>query len=71
MSAWKAGKVRYFCEKKGRGIIICEDGKMWQVHYSAIDSLKNWKNLKEDSKVKFKPLLNEFYNIAQTVKEVS
>jgi cold shock CspA family protein len=70
MSAWKAGTVRYFDDKKGRGYIVCEDGEIYTVHYSAIDSDSEWKSLKENSKVKFQKLNDEDYKMVKAVKEV-
>lgn len=69
MSAWKAGTVRYFDDKKGRGYIVCEDGEIYEVHYSAIEVDKKWKTLKENSKVKFKKYEDDDYKIVQAVKE--
>jgi cold shock CspA family protein len=70
MSAWKAGKVRYFDENSGRGLIICDDGEHFEVHYSSIISKKKWKTLKEDKKVKFQKYDDDDYRIVKAVREV-
>lgn len=69
-SEWKLGKVRWFDESKGFGFIRAENGNSYYVHYSAIDSKKKFKNLKESSDVKFKLHVDEnFVQIAQ-VREI-
>lgn len=70
MSAWKAGIVRFFDDKKGRGYIVCEDGEIYSVHYSAIDNDKNWKSLEENAKVKFQEVKDQDYKMVKSVKEV-
>lgn len=70
MSAWKAGTVRFFDDKKGRGYIVCEDGEIYTVHYSAIDTDMKWKSLKENSKVKFQELKDQDYKMVKAIKEV-
>ncbi len=70
MSAWKACTVRFFDDKKGRGYIVCEDGEIYTVHYSAIDTDKKWKTLKENSKVKFQEVKDQDYKMVKAIKEV-
>jgi cold shock CspA family protein len=70
MSAWKAGTVRFFDDKKGRGYIVCEDGEIYSVHYSAIDTDKKWKTLTENSKVKFQEVKDQDYKMVKAIKEV-
>jgi cold shock CspA family protein len=55
MSAWKAGKVQWFDDESGKGMILdLKDGRMFFVNYQAINTTKKWKSLKEDQDVKFK-----------------
>lgn len=56
MASWIDGKVRYFDKKRGTGIIEDSQGRLWDVHYSAIDCDNDWRYLPRNSKVKFKPV---------------
>jgi cold shock CspA family protein len=67
---WKAGVVRWFNEASGLGIIEDDDGQAYEVHYSAIQSEKKWKTLKESKKVEFIPLDDPDFMVADKVKEV-
>ena len=53
---WQMGTVSWFDQKSGEGMIKSEDGKLFYVHYTAIDSDKKWKTLKEKKEVKFKAI---------------
>jgi len=64
---WLKGRVRWFDAQAGRGIIQCEKGNLYSVHYSAIKTNKKWKILKENKNVKFTILNDPDYQI---VKEV-
>jgi len=60
MSAWKAGKVQWFNDEDGKGMIVdLEDGRMFYVNYKAIQTKKKWKSLKEDQLVEFE-LVEDF-----------
>jgi CspA family cold shock protein len=67
---WQIGTVSWFDQKSGEGMIKSEDGKLFYVHYSAIDSDKKWKTLKEKKEVKFKALDDEFNKQVTRIKEV-
>ena len=67
---WQMGTVSWFDQKSGEGMIKSEDGKLFYVHYSAIDSDKKWKTLKEKKEVKFKALDDEFSKQVTKVKEI-
>lgn len=68
---WQLGKVSWFDQKSGEGMIKSEDGKLFYVHYSAIESDKKWKTLKERKDVKFKAIDDEFSKHVTKVKEVA
>ena len=52
-NGWQLGTVHWFDEKSGEGMIKAENGQSYYVHYSAIDSQKKWKSLREKRKVEF------------------
>ena len=66
---WQLGKVRWFDDFTGRGVITGDDGLDYKVHYSAIDSKSKWKKLKHATKVRFKTLDDPDHNIAEVVME--
>ncbi|MBK9039453.1 MAG: cold shock domain-containing protein [Bdellovibrionales bacterium] len=68
---WQVGTVRWFNEASGLGIIEDDAGRTYEVHYSAIQSDKKWKTLHENKKVRFIPLDDPDYMIAEQVKEVA
>jgi cold shock CspA family protein len=70
MASWIDGKVRYFDEKRGVGIIEDKQGRLWDVHYSAIECDKDWKYLVKNSKVKFKPVLDPDFQQVLKCREV-
>lgn len=51
---WINGIVHWFDNTSGEGIIKDNHGQSFFVHYSAIESKKTWKSLKDKQKVKFK-----------------
>ncbi|MBT4791858.1 MAG: cold shock domain-containing protein [Halobacteriovoraceae bacterium] len=57
---WKMGEVSWFNDGSGEGVIRAENGKNYYVHYSAIDSNKKRKTLKQNQKVKVQVLDDEF-----------
>lgn len=63
---WKLGTVHFFDESSGEGMIKCKDGQNYYVHYSAIESDKKWKSLKDKKKVKFQAL--EDMGVAQVTR---
>lgn len=67
---WQLGKVSWFDQKSGEGMIMSEDGKLFYVHYSAIESEKKWKILKENKSVKFKVVEDESLSLITKVKEL-
>lgn len=55
MSAWKAGKVQWFDDIDGRGMILdLDDERMFYVNYRAIKTENKWKTLQENQEVEFK-----------------
>lgn len=57
---WLRGEVSWFNDGSGEGVIRAENGKNYYVHYSAIDSKKPRKTLKQNQKVKIQVLDDEF-----------
>jgi len=54
MSAWRTGKVHWFDEKSGIGMISDEaESALYFVHYSAIKSNEKYKYLKKGNTVKY------------------
>lgn len=68
--AWQLGTVHWFDEKSGEGMIKANDGQSYYVHYSAIDSDKKWKSLKEKKKVKFQLIDDVTFTQIARVKEL-
>jgi cold shock CspA family protein len=70
MVKWSVGTVSWFDEQSGEGMIKSKDGKLHYVHYSAIDSTKKWKTLKENRSVKFKIAEDDTFSHVLKVKEL-
>lgn len=68
--AWKLGKVRWFDDLKGEGLIRDENGNSFYVHYSAIDSEKKRKVLRKNKNVKFQLLEDSHFAQVSKVKEI-
>jgi cold shock CspA family protein len=62
MASWIDGKVRFFDKKRGVGIIEDSEGRLWDIHYSAIECDKKWKELSVNTSVKFKPVMDPDFN---------
>ena len=67
---WKIGKVRWFNDLKGEGLIRDEEGNSFYIHYSAIESKKRWKTLKKNRKVRFQLLEDSHLAQILRLKEV-
>lgn len=67
---WQLGTVRWFDELKGEGVIRDENGNSFFVHYSAIETEKKRKNLKQGKEVKFQLLVDSHFTQVDRVKEV-
>lgn len=74
MSAWKAGKVLWFDQMVGEGLIIDDFGHTYYVHESAIvgSNLKKETGLKlkDNSKVKFTIYENGFLSQIDKIREM-
>ena len=57
---WTFGKVSWFNDSSGDGIVRAENGRNYYVHYSAIQSRQKRKTLKANQKVKIQVLDDEF-----------
>lgn len=66
---WKEGKVRWFDDLKGEGLIRDEEGNSYFVHYSTINSNENRRTLKRNKKVKFKLLEESHFTYVSDIKE--
>jgi len=63
MATWETGRVHWFDEKSGVGMISDEqDSALYFVHYSAIKSDKKFKVLKKGNTVKYQ-LYENLYSI--------
>ena len=74
MSAWKAGKVLWFDQVAGEGLVIAEDGSTFYVHEAAIvdksSKAKAHPKLKDDSAVKFTVYDNGYLVQIDKIREV-
>lgn len=70
MSAWRAGKVQWFNDEDGKGMIVdLEDGRMFYVNYKAIQTNSKWKSLKEDQEIEFDLVEDFSSNYIREVRE--
>jgi CspA family cold shock protein len=67
---WQLGTVRWFDDLKGEGLIRDESGNSFYVHYSAIESDKKRKTLKDGKKVKFQLLEDSHFIQVDRVREI-
>ena len=67
---WQLGTVHWFDEKSGEGMIKSDDGQAYYVHYSAIESDRKWKSLKDKKKVKFQVVDDTTFSQVSRVKEL-
>lgn len=65
---WQLGKVSWFNDGSGEGVIRTESGRDFYVHYSVIQSDKKRRSLRPKQKVKVQVLDDEF---ARHVTKVS
>ncbi len=70
MSAWKAGKVQWFDDSSGEGMIVDEKtGQTFYVHYSTIVSEETHKKLLKGKKVKYQLYENLYSKRVDKVRE--
>jgi cold shock CspA family protein len=69
-AGWIEGKVRWFDDLKGEGLVRAEDGTSYFVHYSNIESAKKRKTLKRNRKVKFQLIHDSHFTHVSIVKEL-
>jgi CspA family cold shock protein len=67
---WQLGTVHWFDPKSGEGMIKADDGQSYYVHYSAIDSAKKFKSLKDKAPVEFQIIDDVTFAQVSRVKEV-
>lgn len=67
---WKLGKVRWFNDLRGEGLVRDEEGNSFYVHYSAIESSKKRKSLKKNKMVKFQLLEDSHFTQVSKLKEL-
>ena len=68
--AWQLGKVHWFDEKSGEGMIKSDDGNSYYVHYSAIESNKKRKSLREKKKVEFQIIDDVTFAQVSKIREI-
>lgn len=66
---WIDGKVRWFDELKGEGLVRAATGESYFVHYSTIKSKKKRKTLQKNSPVKFRLLEDSHFTFVAEIKE--
>jgi len=57
---WQLGKVSWFNDGSGEGVVRGENGKNYYVHYSAIQSNKKRKTLTANQEVEIQVLDDDF-----------
>ena len=67
---WQRGIVHWFDQKSGEGLIKAADGNTYFVHYSAIESSKKRKSLKDKREVQFQILDDVTFAQVSRVKEI-
>jgi cold shock CspA family protein len=67
---WLNGIVHWFDNKSGEGLVKAKDGTTYFVHYSAIESKKKWKSLKDKAEVKFQIIDDVTFSQVSKVKEI-
>ena len=67
---WQLGKVRWFDDLKGEGVIRDENGTSFYVHCSAIESDEKRKTLKKGKEVMFQLFEDSHFTQIDKVKEV-
>lgn len=70
-SKWIEGKVRWFDDLRGEGLVRDKEGNSYYVHYSSIISTQKHKTLTEGKKVKFILLEDSDFTCVLRVKEVN
>lgn len=72
MSAWKAGKVQWFDDESGKGMIVdLKNGESFFVNYRSIESEKARKSLKRGEVVDYKSKATKYTNMITKVREVN
>lgn len=76
MSAWKAGKILWFDEVTGEGVVVDDQGTPHYLHQSAVDDLVKTKKgkasaqkVKENLRVKFTVYQNAYQSQVDKIKE--
>ena len=66
---WIEGKVRWFDELKGEGLVRDKEGNSYFVHYSTIRSKSKRKSLEKDKNVHFKLLKDSHFTYVSDIRE--
>lgn len=66
---WLEGKVRWFDDLRGEGLVRSDDGDSYYFHYSSIENEKKMKSLRKSSKVKFKLVRDSHFTQVHIIKE--
>lgn len=67
---WQLGKVHWFDDKAGEGMIQSATGEHYYVHYSAIEGKGKWKTLKPKKEVKFQIIDDATFVQVSKVKDL-
>jgi cold shock CspA family protein len=67
---WRSGKVRWFDDLKGEGVIRDTDGNSYFVHYSAIISNIPRKTLTKNRDVEFQLYVDSHFIQVDKIKEL-
>jgi cold shock CspA family protein len=71
MKSWKKGKVNWFDDIRGEGVLQDLEGNRYEFHYSTIESKRKWRTLSEDDEVKFKVCGGRKRQVIEKVKRAS
>lgn len=69
-SDWMNGTVHWFDDLSGEGIIKDAEGQSYFVHYSAIESNRKWKSLRDKQRVQFKLVKDSTFSQISNVKGI-
>ena len=67
---WYCGKVRWFDDLSGEGVIEANGNRLF-FHYSAIISRKKWKTIEDNAFVKFKVVADVTFIQPKLVKKLT
>lgn len=69
LEPWLEGRVRWFDDLRGEGLVRDSEGNSYFVHYSTIESDKKRKTLKQNKKVRFQLIKDSHFTHVSKIKE--